>query len=87
MSNVKSINPGIGHILEVRKLKERITEHEATIARLTQENNALLSGIVLKGWWCIATPNVIPCETFNGAEKEQLTHCRRCGSKRPNSNT
>lgn len=37
------------------------------------EHNSIAREI---GWYCDA------CDTFNGSEKERLTHCRACGEKR-----
>jgi len=86
MNNARPINPGIAHILEVRKLKEQIVEKDAIIARQDAEIKTLLeSGIHLRGWICKAVNREgRHCETFNGQEKDTLEECRFCGHRNPN---
>lgn len=87
--NERPTNPGIGYILLQKRLKDMEKEMEvkdATIARLTQENNALLeanAGITLPGWHCLASINGVSCDTFNGEMHSKRADCRHCGAQKP----
>lgn len=87
MMNERPTNPGIGYILLEKRVKEMekiIEEKDALIARQKQEIASLLEGINLPGWWCIASVNGVPCDTFNGEAHSKRLDCRHCGELKPN---
>jgi hypothetical protein len=62
--------------------------------RLGTELAERSAGIVLRGWWCQASPVrhlsesvgeflSTPCDTFNGEEHSARETCRRCGAAKP----
>lgn len=85
MNSDRPSNPGIAYLLKVRRLEALLIERNAEIALLKQENKALISGINLRGWWCLAPCDKSlskTCDMFNGEEHSIRTHCRRCNTEK-----